>query len=77
MADIAIMDDDMEADELVVELVDQVIYKCGWGGQHCLKSGVAMFVASVKVSKVWGRKSGAEERYKIHRVNFVKKILSV
>ena len=32
-----------------------------------------MFVASVKVSKVWGRKSGAEERYKIHRVNFVKK----
>ena len=73
MADIAIMDDDMEADELVVELVDQVIYKCGTGGQHCLKSGVAMFVASVKVSKVWGRKSGAEERYKIHRVNFVKK----
>ena len=50
MADIAIMDDDMEADELVVELVDQVIYKCGRGGQHCLKSGVAMFVASVKVS---------------------------
>ena len=81
MADIAIMDDDMEADELVVELVDelvdQVICKRGRGSQHCLKSGVAMFVASVKVSKVWGRKSGAEERYKIHRVNFVKKILSV
>ena len=77
MADIAIMDDDMEADELVVELVDQVIRKCGRGGQHCLKSDVAMFVASVKVTKVWGRKSGAEERYKIHRVNFVKRILSV
>ena len=46
MADIAIMDDDMEADELVVELVDelvdQVIYKCGRGGQPCLKSGVAI-----------------------------------
>ena len=45
-----VMDDDMEADELVDELVDQVIYKCGRGGQHCLKSGVAIFVASVKVS---------------------------
>ena len=49
MADI-VMDDVMEADELVEEMVDQVICKCGTGGQHCLKSDVAMFVASVKVS---------------------------
>ena len=76
MADI-VMDDVMEADELVNDFVDQVICKCGTGGQHCLKSDVAMFVASVKVTKVWGRKSGAEERYEIHRVNFVKEILSV
>ena len=49
MADM-VMDDDIEADEFVNDFVDQVICKCGTGGQHCLKSDVAMFVASVKVS---------------------------